>query len=318
MTRRRLSVLVAAGVGLGAAALAGSSYAADLKAARARLTGTSRTIATRSGRLEYAVAGEGNPLLMIHGTGGGFDQGQLFARALGERGYRIIAPSRFGYLRSELPADPAPAAQADAFVELLDRLAIDRIAVAGGSAGALSAMQFAVRHPDRCAALILLVPAANLDGRDPVAMTNVQKRLYEASLGSDFLYWAMLRSAPRWLIGTLLATDPALVAAAPANEGERVRNILETMFPISRRARGMIADGRAAGRYEPVPLERIGAPTLIISAEDDRFGTAATARAIAERLPSARLLVLPDGGHVWVGHDAKVADTIDTFLKAAR
>lgn len=97
---------------------------------------------------------------MIHGTGGGFDQDLLFTRQLLAEGYRVIAPSRFGYLRSSLPTDPSSIRQADAYVDLLDHLQIDRVAVAGGSAGALSAIAFAVRHPARCAALLPIVPAS--------------------------------------------------------------------------------------------------------------------------------------------------------------
>ena len=85
--------------------------------------------------MEYAVAGSGPPLLMIHGTGGGFDQGLLFTEKLAAHGVRVIAPSRFGYLRSSFPADHSSEAQADAFVALLDHLKLERVVVAGGSAG---------------------------------------------------------------------------------------------------------------------------------------------------------------------------------------
>ncbi len=54
----------------------------------------------------------GPPLLMVHGSGGGFDQGLDFARTLVPDGYRVIVPSRFGYLRTPLPADASPMAQA--------------------------------------------------------------------------------------------------------------------------------------------------------------------------------------------------------------
>jgi len=101
---------------------------------------------------------------MIHGTGGGFDQGLRFGRALMSRGFEIIAPSRFGYLRSDFPAEPSPGRQADALALLLDHLNVDSLPVAGGSAGALIAAEFALRHPDRCSSLILLVPAMNLTG----------------------------------------------------------------------------------------------------------------------------------------------------------
>ncbi len=105
-------------------------------AARERVSGRSQVLQTRWGGLEYAVAGDasGPALLMIHGTGGGFDQGLRFADALVARGMRVIAPSRFGYLRSDFPVDPSLAEQADALAALLDHLGIARIVVAGGSA----------------------------------------------------------------------------------------------------------------------------------------------------------------------------------------
>ena len=99
----------------------------------------------------------GAPLLVVHGAGGGFDQGLEFAGSLPRRGFRVIAMSRFGYLRTPLPDDASPIAQADAHACLLDALGIERTAIMGGSAGAPSAMQFAIRHPDRCNALVLLV-----------------------------------------------------------------------------------------------------------------------------------------------------------------
>lgn len=69
---------------------------------------------TRHGPLEYASRGKGPPVLVVHGAGGGFDQGLLFSKAFGGGGYRWIAPSRFGCLGSPLPEDASTAAQADA------------------------------------------------------------------------------------------------------------------------------------------------------------------------------------------------------------
>jgi pimeloyl-ACP methyl ester carboxylesterase len=60
---------------------------------------------TSLGTLEYSVRGTGEPILAIHGAGGGFDQAIDMTGALAQYQYRLIAPSRFGYLRSSLPAD---------------------------------------------------------------------------------------------------------------------------------------------------------------------------------------------------------------------
>jgi 2-hydroxy-6-oxonona-2,4-dienedioate hydrolase len=120
---------------------------------------------------------EGVPisLELIHGTGGGFDQGLRFAHGLSEAGFQVIARSRFGYLRSAFPEDASPVHQAAVLVELLDHLGLDQVAVAGGSAGALTAAEFALRHADRCSHLVRIVPAANLTGRDPVEFTALQR-----------------------------------------------------------------------------------------------------------------------------------------------
>jgi 2-hydroxy-6-oxonona-2,4-dienedioate hydrolase len=99
-------------------------------------------------------------VLVVYGADGGYDQGLAFGEPLVNSGFRIIAMSRFGYLRTPLPTDASASAQADAHAYLLDALKIQRAAVIGASAGASSSMQFALRHPEQCRAMVLLVPAA--------------------------------------------------------------------------------------------------------------------------------------------------------------
>lgn len=303
---------------LAAAAVTFAKFETDLDRAEHRLADASRIVKTRFGDLEYADAGSGPAMLMIHGTGGGFDQGLLFAENLKANGHRIIAPSRFGYLRSAFPAEPSSENQADAFADLLDALGIERIVVAGGSAGALSAAAFALRHPDRCAGLVLLVPASNLGDADPVRMSAWQKSLVERLAGSDFLYWSALKLGRSRLVATLLATDPGLLENAPAEEQRRADRILQTMLPISRRTRGMLNDARLAGSPVTFDYAAIRVPTLILSAEDDRFGTAGTARKLSGMIPNARLVIYPTGGHIWIGHDAELAGEISSFMAGQR
>jgi len=105
----------------------------------------SQIVQTPCGPIEYALAGSGPPLLMIHGAGGGFDQGLKFGAPLARAGFTVIAPSRFGYLRTPLSHDASPAAQADAHACLLDALGLERVVALGGSAGAPSAIQFCLQ-----------------------------------------------------------------------------------------------------------------------------------------------------------------------------
>jgi len=318
VSRRAVLGLGAVGAGLvvagGATALA---YGSSMARARALVAPElSKVVPSRFGTLEYAEAGAGVPLFMVHGTGGGFDQGLFFARRFSEAGYRVIAPSRFGYLRSAFPEDPSSENQADAFVDLLDTLEIEKVAIAGGSAGALSALAFAIRHPGRCAALLPLVPASYVPRDTPVqSVPPEQMQLAMTVLRSDFLFWLAITTLPDLLTQALLATRPALIRAADPAEQARARHILEAILPVSRRAEGLLNDARLAANPAPMPIETITAPTLAVSYEDDGFGTAAAARYIGERVPGARVHVFADGGHIGIGHDAQSFALIDGFLK---
>ena len=77
-------------------------------------------------------------------------------RVFGGRSYRFIAVSRPGYLRTPAEVGKTPEEQADAFAALLDALKVDKAIMTGISAGGPPSMQFALRHPDRCAALLLV------------------------------------------------------------------------------------------------------------------------------------------------------------------
>ena len=137
-------------------------YRRDMKAARARLAAVDRhVISTPWGAVEYAERGSGDPVLVVHGIFHNCVGGLLSVRDLfPDR--RVIAPSRFGYLGSSMPPNATPAAQADAFAALLDALGIGQIDVVGLSAGAPSALQLALRHPEKVKHLAVLV--GNLPG----------------------------------------------------------------------------------------------------------------------------------------------------------
>jgi 2-hydroxy-6-oxonona-2,4-dienedioate hydrolase len=139
-----------------------ASYASDLHAAQARLATGSKIIDTNCGPLEYATLGEGSPVLVLHGTSGGWDQGIAAARGLVAQGFQLIAPSRFGYLGTPLPPDSLPPAEAEAWICLLDALQLQRVPVISYSAGAAPALQLALRHPERITAAVFFVPGGSV------------------------------------------------------------------------------------------------------------------------------------------------------------
>lgn len=308
-------------LGGAALALAGAggwtahAFQRDLAQARAKITGRSAVIASPWGQIEFAEAGSGAPLLVSHGTGGGFDQALTTAGTLSKQ-FRIIAPSRFGYLRSDFPKDASLEQQADAFAFLLDHLGVARAAVLGASVGAQQALMFALRHPARCSGVIAMVPAAFAPGRPPVEPPGpIAQAIIDYALASDFVFWSAMRLAPSAMIGALLATDPQLVAMASADEQARVAELLRSILPVSARTRGLRHDGAIAYRPRDMPLHEIAAPTLALSFEDDRFDTATAARHIAASVPGAPLRLWPEGGHVGVGHQAEIMAAVSAFLR---
>ena len=91
----------------------------DIHSARKRISVGSQLVETPCGQIEYGVTGNGSLALVVHGAGGGYDQGLDLAEPLIWSGWRVIAMSRFGYLRTPLPTDASPAGQADAHVYLV-------------------------------------------------------------------------------------------------------------------------------------------------------------------------------------------------------
>ena len=141
----RAVAAVAGVVAIGLFAVVSLNFQRDLAEARTATLGRSRVIDSPWGSIEYADIGSGPAVLFIHGSGGGFDQALAFGGPLAGRGVRIIAPSRFGYLRSAMPDGATPEMQADALDWLMRRLGIQEAVIFGGSAGALSATQLALR-----------------------------------------------------------------------------------------------------------------------------------------------------------------------------
>ncbi len=319
-TREFAALAIGIAVILVAAMVIRSRFERDLASAVMQAAQGSIVLATRCGPIEVQQAGKGIPLLMIHGSGGGHDQGMAWARPLVHQGVRVIAMSRFGYLRTPRPADASPEAQADAHVCLLDALGITKAAVMGVSAGAPSALQTAIRHPDRVTALVLVVPIAYKPAAvaDSAPLISDDKdALLLRLLGSDFLFWTGLQVARDPLIRHVLATPPEQVAAASDAERARVNDLVDRILPVSSRAEGLRDDTGLGKRLRPSALESIRVPTLVVSARDDGFGTYAAAEYTASRIAGARFLGFEQGGHLLVGHEETVRARIVALLMTA-
>lgn len=315
----RLSISLLLGALLGFTGYVWLLYRADMKAARAaiRIYDTIK-VDTSYGPVELVDRGSGFPVLSIHGTGGGFDQGLALAEGLRKAGFRILAPSRFGYLGTPVPERNDAVAQADAFAEMLDRLGVERVVVMGASAGAITALAFAARHSDRTAALLAMVPAYYPPERAaPAPWSPIKAWAITTALRSDFLFWAGMQLFPAGMASTVLATDRTLIESADTKERERLDAVLKMILPISARAEGLLLDARNTASPPEIDLGGIRAPTFIASAEDDHYRTADSARLLARSISGADLFITPDGGHVWAKRSGEVEAAAEKFLGQA-
>ena len=275
----------------------------DIQAAHRWMDTTGSQVATtRYGPMEYTVRGAGQPVLLIHGTSGGIMQGLLLAERLGD-GFRFITPARFGYFGTPLPADATPAAQAEAYIDLLNALGEKQVAVWAVSAGALSAVELAASHPERVSRLVLMSPAAwspemerNTQPVAPV-MANLIKNVI---LKSDMALWLMSKVARPTLMG-FLGVPPSVEERMTPDERELTDQIMRTLLTVSHQQEGLLNDARNHEQRQRTALEQITAPTLILTAVDDPFVTESGAEYTAAHIPQAQLMRLPQGGHQLVG-----------------
>lgn len=308
---------------IGLAALSAAGIAAysirkmfrhDMADIGAELNEGSNVVELYHGVIEFGREGCGHPVLVIHGAGGGYDQGLFVGRELFGSGADVIAPSRFGYLRSGLPDNPSPHVQADAFAAFLDHLKIPAAVVLGISAGAPSAIELALRHPEHVRALILVVPRAWAPGVEVSAERSRGNRPIFAMVakGQDFAWWTATKLAARRLL-RFLGVPGAVYDAADPLERDRLNWIARNILPLSGRMRGIRADGET--KIDAWPLERIAVPTLVVSAKDDLFNTLPAASWTAEHVPDAELMVLESGGHLLCGRTEEVRVRIAEFLR---
>ena len=281
------------------AALVAATYRRDMAREYLRIQARSQVIASPFGDIEYAEGGraDGPPVLVVHGSGGGWDQGELLARAaLGESpALRWIAPSRFGYLRSTFRPGASFDDQAHAYAFLLDRLGIERVAVVALSHGGPSALLFAALHPGRVSSLTLVSAGVAASRAGGQAEADEKGSALTAIFQSDFRYWAMTH-AMRGRFLELMGVSPAVAASLTPAQRALADAVIDGMNPVSPRAAGTVFDNRAQ-----MPNERIAAiraPTLVLHARDDGLQLFHNAEFAASHIPGARLVAFERGGHL--------------------
>lgn len=291
---RRIVSLGAVALGI-VAALGYRAYRRDMRRAYQRITGRSKLVPSPYGDIEYTEGGAGPHVLISHGSGGGFDQGELIVQAVLSDRFHWIAPSRFGYLRSTYREGSTFDEQAHAYAALLDHLGIDRAAVVALSHGGPSALLFAALYPERVSSLALISCGVTPNASVDQLIADRQGKALAAIFGHDGIYWVITTLFKRLFIRLMGTRGPVMAEMAPAQR-EIADRVIEEMNPVSPRSAGALFDNRAE-----LPGERIAAiraPTLIVHATDDTLQLFYNAEFAAATIPGAKLMRYERGGHL--------------------
>jgi pimeloyl-ACP methyl ester carboxylesterase len=304
--RMKLKRFFLLGAAATAAGLVGSvgAYQGWKRGQLERLETESSMLETIQGPIEYRKYGTGPAVLIAHGSPGGYDQGYAVSKLIESEQLTFIAFSRPGYLRTPLGAVTTPEAQADLYAALLDALGIEQAVIIGISGGGPSALQFALRHPDRCTGLVMI--------------SGVAHRYSELELREG---WSFVRLLLTQIYMRITLFDPLLyllVSLAHLRPDRAVSEELAralTMYHL--RKTGYVNDMDQFAVMPDYPLEQIKAPTFVVHGMADDEVPFDHANLLMQKIPHAKLLAIPGGNHIaFYIHASTVMPALRTFLEA--
>ena len=248
--------------------------------------------------LEHAVSGEGEPLLLIVGTGATMALWQPVLPAL-EEWNRVIAFDNRGMGGSTPTTESVDMASlADDAAALMDALEIDRAQVLGWSLGSAVAQELAINHPDRVDSLVLNCTWGRPDG----FMRSIVTAMRAA--------W-MYGTPEERLTATAMCFSPE---ALDSPDFEALFEEFSSAFPETEDQRlAMVAQLDADIAHDTLDrLDQVRCPTLVLAGEQDVFTAPRLGRAVAERIPDAEFVLIegPGSSHSmhfertdeWLGH----------------
>ena len=266
----------------------------------------SETVETSLGSVEYTLKGNDGPvLLFIHGTPGGHDQTTEATNK-----FRVLTPSRPGYLRTSIRLGRTPLEQAKVFKALIDALDIDKVIVMGVSGGGPSSIEFAAKFPEKTHGLIAF---------EAVSYAEDFAEIAEISGASDFGFWVQLSFM------SLLSKKKFASAMLP-NLGNRkkllgdpknivnLKKLVWSIWPLSARTEGIKNDYEQFLKFS-APLNEIKIPTLVIHGSEDINVSISHATKLIENIESAELYTVNGGDHYMSStHAEEINPLIEKFI----
>ena len=265
----------------------------------------SQYAATLGYRTHYIEAGQGKPLLLIHGGGAGADargnwEGLCLPLLANNR--RVIAMDMVGFGHSYAPDSPdfdyGPESRADQLIAFIEAMNLGPLDIIGNSMGGRTALATAIRRPELIDNLVLM-GSAGLDH----SMGGVLKALTEY----DFTYAGMARIVAA-LTHDGFAADPAMIQYRLdlSNQPAQAKAFGATMKELKARHGLWIEEEKIATVKNRV---------LVVNGKDDKVVPVAHAYRYLELLENSTGVILPHCGHwAMIEHPQKFANIVTHFL----
>ncbi|HEV8295923.1 MAG TPA: alpha/beta fold hydrolase [Acidimicrobiales bacterium] len=251
-------------------------------------TDLKRSVVPAAGWLTRTIeSGKGEPLLLLHGTGG---HAEAYLRNLAplSRHFRVVIPDLAGHgFTTHATRDLEIADYVAHVIALMDQLDIARAHISGESLGGWVAARVAAQHPERVARMVLNTPGGTMMAAE------VMERIRQLSQdAADDPSNERIRARLEWLMAEPTSVTDELVSIrqkiyARPGFATSMRHILCLQNPVVRE-RNLLTDDE---------LARISAPTLVLWTSDDPSGPAAEGRSITARIPNAQFALIRGAGH---------------------
>lgn len=262
--------------------------------------------------MKYDIEGEGDPVVVIHGSYGGLEQSKLLGKSLRESGFQTISISRPGYPGTPIDEGRSSKEQTDLIAEVMEENGIESAHLLGYSLGGEIAIQMLIRHPEKVRKTVMDSAVISVDTNSSIFPDRIFRH--------EIVYKWPLIEITDYLLRTVthLSLESAFKMTSESEPDEKelesFENILDTTFPLPEKKQGIRNDFRMMNGKDNFP-ERIEKPVLAVNYEESPDIQKTTEKLQEIFGDNLEIKKLDNGGHMtWMQTDERKKEAIVGFL----